>query len=58
MAIDPNDYPKHLGSTVIINPECRDGKHTSCNNTGWDLSFDTFTACPCPCHLPLKDGCE
>lgn len=36
--------------SVLINPECRDGKHRSCDHTGWDVDADRHTTCPCTCH--------
>ena len=37
-------------SGVMLNPDCRDAKHTSCNGTGYDLGRQRFADCPCPCH--------
>jgi len=37
-------------SRVMINPDCRDAKHLSCNGTGYDLGRQRFADCPCPCH--------
>ncbi|MEW9874019.1 hypothetical protein [Arthrobacter sp. HS15c] len=33
-----------------MNPDCRDGKHSSCSGDGWDLELDKVTHCPCTCH--------
>ncbi|QGZ16921.1 hypothetical protein SEA_LITTLETOKYO_29 [Arthrobacter phage LittleTokyo] len=35
---------------VLLNPECRDGKHRNCNGEGWDTWADDATDCPCECH--------
>ena len=40
---------------VIVNPDCRDGKHDACNGDGWDTRLDAVTDCPCTCHEP-KEG--
>lgn len=40
---------------VLINPDCRDGKHASCSG-GWNDDTDTPDNCPCTCHTPEK--CE
>jgi hypothetical protein len=42
---DPED-----SEAVIANPDCRDGKHGSCNGVGFDLDKDREAACPCNCH--------
>ncbi|MWV50077.1 hypothetical protein GRS96_12435 [Rathayibacter sp. VKM Ac-2803] len=34
----------------ILNPECRDGKHTNCRLDAWDNVKDAETDCQCPCH--------
>lgn len=34
-----------------MNPECRQGKHTNCNNTSWDEDRDEIARCRCACHL-------
>lgn len=33
-----------------MNPDCRDGKHASCNGEGWDMNADEPAPCPCECH--------
>lgn len=33
-----------------MNPDCRDGKHTSCSGDGWDMEQDVPVQCPCDCH--------
>ena len=40
---------------VLLNPDCRDGKHRSCNGAGWDLTNDIGTDCPCNCHAERCD---
>ena len=35
---------------ILLNPDCRDGKHKSCSGAGWDLTNDIGTDCPCKCH--------
>lgn len=39
--------------SILINPECRAGKHASCDGRGWDLEDDVETHCPCRCHYTL-----
>ena len=34
----------------VVNPDCRDGKHTICDGHGWDVDADTAVRCPCACH--------
>jgi hypothetical protein len=36
--------------TVLMNPECRDGKCRNCDATGWNLGPDEPCVCPCPHH--------
>lgn len=43
-----NSETSHSG--IMINPDCRDGKHTSCNGNGFDPDKGVFAQCPCPCH--------
>lgn len=35
---------------VVLNPECRDGKHPNCDGRGWDPDTDEACECPCSCH--------
>jgi len=35
---------------ILIDPDCRDGKHANCRGYGWDTDTDTPTSCPCSCH--------
>lgn len=35
---------------VVINPECRAGKHKNCDQTSWDWDLDVPTVCYCECH--------
>lgn len=36
---------------ILINPDCRDGKHPNCAG-GWDDEADLPANCPCACHEP------
>jgi hypothetical protein len=36
--------------SIIPDPDCRDGKHASCNGSGLDLVTDQAVDCPCSCH--------
>lgn len=38
-----------------MNPDCRDGKHSSCNGVGYDETLDLLRPCPCICHDPSHD---
>lgn len=40
--------------TVIVNPECRSGKHSNCDGNGWDTRRDAVTDCTCTCHEPKE----
>lgn len=33
-----------------MNPDCRDGKHSSCSGNGWNEALDRPCGCPCKCH--------
>ena len=37
-------------SDILMNPECRDGKHSNCDGMGFDLQTDNYVPCPCSCH--------
>lgn len=37
-------------NSVLLNPDCRAGKHDVCDGGGWDHVADEEAACPCPCH--------
>ena len=39
-----------MSADVMINPDCRDGKHRSCSGDGWNMITDETTQCPCTCH--------
>jgi len=46
---------------ILINPDCRDGKHRNCAGDGWDTEREVSCGCPCDCHNPelqltLQDG--
>jgi hypothetical protein len=34
----------------LVNPDCRDGKHTACGGDGWDFTLDEPIGCTCQCH--------
>jgi hypothetical protein len=35
---------------VLIDPDCREGKHPNCDGTGWDTIANAPSSCPCACH--------
>lgn len=45
---------RQLPEGILLNPECRDGKHTNCDSIGFDENSlgDPFVDCPCDCHIP------
>ena len=38
--------------TVLLNPDCLDGKHRACAGDGWCEESDHAVPCPCVCHQP------
>lgn len=36
--------------TVLMNPDCLDGKHRACSGDGWCEQTDQAVPCPCSCH--------
>lgn len=40
---------------ILVNPECRDGKHDNCDGNAWDTRTDAVTDCPCTCHEPKEN---
>lgn len=36
--------------SVLMDPDCLDGKHRSCNGGGWCEATDRLAPCPCECH--------
>lgn len=41
-----------VSGVVVMNPECRDKKHSNCDGRGWDTGNDEPRPCPCRCHAP------
>lgn len=41
-----------LPPNVLVNPDCKAGKHDACNGDAWDTVQDAVTECPCTCHTP------
>lgn len=37
-------------SDIMMDPDCTAGKHSNCDDVGWDVAKDTFADCPCECH--------
>lgn len=35
---------------ILIEPDCRDGKHRNCSGDAWDTEADAYVDCPCECH--------
>lgn len=35
---------------ILESPDCRNGDHHKCDNTGWNITRDMFDTCPCPHH--------
>jgi hypothetical protein len=33
--------------TPILSPDCRDGNHSKCDSTAWDIEADALTTCEC-----------
>lgn len=36
--------------SVLMNPDCLDGKHRACSGGGWCEDNDQPAPCPCECH--------
>ncbi len=45
--------------SVLMNPDCLDGKHRACSGDGWCEETDHAVPCPCECHQPKEcyPGC-
>lgn len=41
---------------IVMNPDCRDGKHQACSGQGWDISVEKLIVCPCVCHTLCHCG--
>ena len=40
--------------SVLMNPDCLDGKHRSCSGDGWCEVTEQLAPCPCDCHQPKE----
>lgn len=36
--------------SILIGPDCRDGKHTACDGRAWNNETDQPADCGCTCH--------
>lgn len=44
--------------SVLVNPDCLDGKHRACSGDGWCEETDQAVPCPCDCHQQVPTAMD
>lgn len=51
-----NPWGETGGDIVLMNPDCRAGKHDVCDGRGWNETRNHGEDCPCRCHRGRAGG--